>query len=280
MEKDLTLSEALKGTPSESFVKMVKLELQEIKQKFFSIGFRLYEAQAFKYYESLGYETIEDLAEAEFGFKRSTTYGLISVYKRFCVTDKNGIKHNYLDDKYKAYSYSQLLEMQKLDSKLIDQVPATASVRNISEYRSFVNNNPDRVYSFNEWKDLALHTPDRVQKKVDLSKMTEIVEQPIPTFQEESKYKFDTRTSVRAFLNDYCNWRLDYTSYGFKQYRYCLKNGVDVWAIEMKTHPKEDDVSFIRKIVFYYLDFKDKEGPVKISKKFFETFCAKNHANL
>ena len=58
MEKELTLSEALKGTPSESFVKMVKLELQEIKQKFFSIGFRLYEAQAFKYYESLGYKVL------------------------------------------------------------------------------------------------------------------------------------------------------------------------------------------------------------------------------
>ena len=104
---ELTLEMALKGTEEESFVKMVKLEMQDIKKTFVKIGFRLYEANNLKYYEKLGYNSIEELAENEFELKRSSTYNLIAIAKHFC----NGM---FLDDNYKNYSYSQLIIMVKM----------------------------------------------------------------------------------------------------------------------------------------------------------------------
>lgn len=104
---EMTLDLALKGTQEESFVKMVKLELQDIKRTFVKIGFRLNEANQYRYYEKLGYSSIEELAENEFELKRTSTYNLIAIAKHFC----NGM---FLSDNYKNFSYSQLIVMVKM----------------------------------------------------------------------------------------------------------------------------------------------------------------------
>ena len=284
---ELTLVEALKGSAPESFVKMVRLELQDIRNRFFSIGFRLYEAQRFKYYEELGYETIEALAEAEFGFKRSTTYGLISVFRCFCVRDSYGNVRNELAAEYRAYSYSQLLEIQKLNPYFRRSIPSSASVRSISEFGRYVSKNPGEFYSYETWKnatDAKKATLKLIesseQTALDLSKMTEIEEEdPAPSV--FSEYRFDVRDGVRKFLNDYFSWLdLGYASHGQKQYKYVFANGMSLWALEVKTYPNKNDLTFIRRIVTYYLDKDDKEGPVRLSKRAIELFCMENHAKL
>ena len=65
---------------AKSFIKETNYDLQNIAKHFFIIGFRLNEAVKMDYVAALGYQNIEDLAENEFGFKRSTTYGLMQVY--------------------------------------------------------------------------------------------------------------------------------------------------------------------------------------------------------
>lgn len=93
------------------FVKAVNEAMDDIKNRSYFIGFRLYEANRYKYYEALGYGSIEELAEAEFGFKRSTTYGLMQAF--------NYAKSEtplYIADKYRGYSYTALLEMSKAKS--------------------------------------------------------------------------------------------------------------------------------------------------------------------
>ena len=72
------------GTFEEDFVNLVKLELNDIRNTFFKIGFRLNEARNNAYYRKLGYSSIEECAEALFGFKRTTTYDLMAVASRFC----------------------------------------------------------------------------------------------------------------------------------------------------------------------------------------------------
>lgn len=62
------------------FLKVVNDAIDDIKHRSYFIGFRLDEANRYKYYEALGYANIEELAEAEFGFKRSTTYGLMQAF--------------------------------------------------------------------------------------------------------------------------------------------------------------------------------------------------------
>lgn len=90
------------------FLKAVNDAIDDIKHRSYFIGFRLDEANRYKYYEALGYANIEELAEAEFGFKRSTTYGLMQAF--------NYAKSEtplYIADKFRGYSYTALLEMSK-----------------------------------------------------------------------------------------------------------------------------------------------------------------------
>ncbi len=90
------------------FLKVVNDAIDDIKHRSYFIGFRLDEANRCKYYEALGYANIEELAEAEFGFKRSTTYGLMQAF--------NYAKSEtplYIADKFRGYSYTALLEMSK-----------------------------------------------------------------------------------------------------------------------------------------------------------------------
>ena len=131
---EMTLELALKGTQEESFINMVKLELQDIKKTFVKIGFRLHEANIFKYYEKLGYSSIEELAENEFELKRSSTYNLIAIAKHFC----NGM---FLSDNYKNYSYSQLIVMVKMLSYLAEpyrRCNENYTVRQFNEYYNYL----------------------------------------------------------------------------------------------------------------------------------------------
>lgn len=93
------------ATLEEDFVNLVKLELNDIKKSFFRIGFRLNEANHCKYYKKLGFNTIEECAEALFGFKKTTTYDLINVYVSFADKETPMI----IDPKYKNFSQSQLV---------------------------------------------------------------------------------------------------------------------------------------------------------------------------
>lgn len=70
-------------TPEEDFVNLVRLELDDIKHTFFKIGFRLREANNERYFIKLGYESIEECAEALFGFKKTTTYDLMRLAELF-----------------------------------------------------------------------------------------------------------------------------------------------------------------------------------------------------
>ncbi len=74
---------------AQAFVRYTKEELHDVARSFFKIGFRLSEANKYRYYEELGYDNIIDLAEDIFGFKKSTAYGLMQVYQHCKSRDKN-----------------------------------------------------------------------------------------------------------------------------------------------------------------------------------------------
>ena len=116
----------------------------------------MYEARAYKYYEALGYPDIETLAEEEFGFKRSSTYGFIQVYEMACI--KYG--HNTMDEKYIGYDYSKLLELCRVKlarTDILNRIKPTDSVRDIHQYVKFWNEYTNKHSStpkitLQEWK--------------------------------------------------------------------------------------------------------------------------------
>ena len=141
---------------AQTFLKWTREDIKDVTKSFFKIGFRLYEARAYNYYEALGYPDIETLAEEEFGFKRSTTYGLIQVYEKTCI--KYG--HNTMDEKYIGYDYSKLLELCKTkyaSHSILKSIKPTDSVRDIKAYIKFWNDYSEKHSScpditLQEWK--------------------------------------------------------------------------------------------------------------------------------
>lgn len=93
------------ATVEEDFVNLVRLELTDIRNTFFKIGFRLSEANRCKYYKKLGFNTIEECAEALFGFKKTTTYDLMNVANSF--GDRKAPM--MIDSKYQGFNQSQLV---------------------------------------------------------------------------------------------------------------------------------------------------------------------------
>ena len=98
-------------TVEEDFVNLVRLELDDIKHSFFKIGFRLREANNCKYYLKLGFESIEDCAEALFGFGKTTTYDLMRISFLFANKDCP----MQIDPAYEGYSQSQLVLFSQIN---------------------------------------------------------------------------------------------------------------------------------------------------------------------
>lgn len=82
-------------------------DLNDIKNSFFQIGYKLDIIQRNRIFNRLGYETIVDYAEAKFGFGKTTTYDMLNVYNS-CYDAKNPLA---MKSEYKKYNYSQLVAM-------------------------------------------------------------------------------------------------------------------------------------------------------------------------
>lgn len=128
------------------FVSKVRCYLSDAAHSFFKIGYELHKAQEGQHFKTLGYETLEDLAEDAFGFSKTTTYDMIKVYNA-C---RSPFVESEMSEAYKVYSFSQLAAMQNgrfaspycLTNK--QRVKPTDSVRAIKKYVSFFNKYTDK----------------------------------------------------------------------------------------------------------------------------------------
>ena len=119
------------GTVEEDFVNLVKLELNDIRNTFFKIGFRLREANENRYYKKLGYSSIEECAEALFGFKKTTTYDLMAIAGRFY--DRKAPMA--LAEPYRKFNQSQLVLLSGLMTASEDFIKMTSSEDSIEKIK-------------------------------------------------------------------------------------------------------------------------------------------------
>ncbi len=122
---------------AEDFANKVLGELNDIKHTFFRIGFRLREANDFKYYKELGFESIADCAEALFGFKKTTTYDLMNIALMFKDDDFPMRINKYYD----RFSQSQLVVLSSMGSyerdflaKICSSSDTVAEMRRAKKY--------------------------------------------------------------------------------------------------------------------------------------------------
>lgn len=118
------------------YTEKIKRTIDSIANSFCYIGFMLWEVREHKHYKENGYNNVVEYAEKELQFKKSTTYSLIKVCEKFSKY-KEGRPTMYLDDNYKCFSFTQLVEMTSI--KDIDKLELIESEMSVKEIRQVKN---------------------------------------------------------------------------------------------------------------------------------------------
>lgn len=113
-------------------------DFNDIKRSYFNLGFHLNEFIQCKYYEDFGYTSFKDFCIENIPLDYSSVTRVISVFDMICERSSNNmfLKTNRIQDKYKEYSYSQLVEMIPMSDDLRKEVTPNMSVRDIRDLKS------------------------------------------------------------------------------------------------------------------------------------------------
>ena len=198
---------------AESAVNLIFQDLNDIKNKFCVIGFRLYEMQRLGYFRTLGYENITDCAEHIFGIKKSTTYSLMHIASCYC----DGM---VLKDKYKGYSQSQLIEMSTANAMLEGEITADMTVADIRDLKKALPNYATyykNIYYDKPFEIIAQYRKDQEEKFQTSGKTESVSEESV----EEVKPRkldylsaiFQDRTTFKHRLAEYLEKFYTETSY-------------------------------------------------------------------
>ena len=100
------------------FIAEVRQELRVVEKSFFTIGYKLNEAERAGDYKALGYSDIYELAEKEFNIGKTTTKNLKMISMQF----KDADEPTRIATKYQDFNQSQLVEMTALNPSEYDIV--------------------------------------------------------------------------------------------------------------------------------------------------------------
>lgn len=206
---DLILNKPFKElTEAESFVFNVLTDLTAIKDRFVLIGYRLVEAVKNDYYIDLGYKDIVELSENVFGLKKSMTYALMNIAKYYCV----GME---LQDKYKPFSQSQLIEIARTPGYLCSEITYDMSVRDIIDYRKALSGTKT------SYDGIYMSEPKKIVKKYRENKEAEKQRELSTRVENES---FDIKVNSKDKIYELYS-RLENGLTGL--YRAYAKNDID-----------------------------------------------------
>ena len=111
---------------------IIRNKLQGMTQNFIGIGFYLRQIKESEGFRKDGYESIYEMAEDQYGIKRSTAIRWMQMNEKF----SQGGYSPFLDSGYKDFGKSQLQEMLYLDSEQLEEVKPEMTVREIREIRT------------------------------------------------------------------------------------------------------------------------------------------------
>lgn len=104
--------------------------IYDIKKSYVYIGGLLNEINSFETYKELGYENIAEYCEKTFGFKKTFTYDLMNVQRKF----NNGTIFN-LDERYKNYDFSKLVVMSRMNDMQLSKCSSDMTVQQIKDIK-------------------------------------------------------------------------------------------------------------------------------------------------
>ena len=158
---NVTVKEDAFLSSAKSFLKETREDIRVIERSFFTIGFRLNEAEEFEYYKDLGYDDIYSLAKQEFGFEKTTTKNLMAVNKRYCEKKEGHSYTKWIDSAYAQYKQTQLVEMLPLTPFERKNVRPDMTASAIREYKKVLRESPPGTTGYFR----ACNFPEKVAKE-------------------------------------------------------------------------------------------------------------------
>lgn len=114
-------------------------DFADIKKRYVTLGFHLAEFKRCEYYKDFGYVTFEEFCAANVPLDKGSISRCMNVYEEFGKREKLALSPDtpkmWLDEKYKDYSYSQLVEMLPLDDKRRKMVTPDMPVSRIRQLK-------------------------------------------------------------------------------------------------------------------------------------------------
>ena len=172
---------------------IIRNKLQGMTQNFIGIGFYLRQIKETEGFQKDGYASIYEMAEDQYGIKRSTAIRWMQMNEKF----SQGGYSPFLDSGYKDFGKSQLQEMLYLDSEQLEEVTPEMTVREIREIRTPDLESEEQLPGQMSVEDFPEVMPEQEEKtKVELQKPTEEVWEYLNAF-------------ARGFIKLRKNWFLE-----------------------------------------------------------------------
>ena len=117
--------------------------VKNLATNFMKVGKYLKEVKEHAKFQELGFESIYELTEVNYGFSKTTTKNFISVYDKFGDPDE----YQLIKNKYKEYNFSQLVELvsekENMDDysplQTVKEIRLTKFTKNIESDRSKID---------------------------------------------------------------------------------------------------------------------------------------------
>lgn len=165
-----------------AYIEVIHEELQRAKDSFIKIGCYLKHIKDNEMYLEDGYSNIYEFAEDKFHISRSLTIRFMNLCLEFSVNHNSPV----IDDKYKNYAYSQLVEILPLKQEQREMITSDMTVRQIREIKK------------GNKKDNAEKKPGNIPEGQDLTGATshQLLGETLPLI------KTDTQPQLPAFMGD------------------------------------------------------------------------------
>lgn len=107
----------------------IRNNIKECGKLYILVAYKVYEIYYYETYKEK-YKNIVECCENEFGFKKSTTYNLLNIVKKFGTVENGMITYNSVC-KYTDYSYKQLVCMLGLSAEQLEKITPDTTIAEI-----------------------------------------------------------------------------------------------------------------------------------------------------
>lgn len=168
--------------------------MSDIKLHYIQLGYHLQQCKQAKFYREFGFENFEDFISTKFGLDKGTASRCINVSAHYCIKKDGNVD---VADNFKAYSYSQLVEMLPLfDGGYVDRVDPKMTVKEIRELKKSLLSAKKEVVveAVKTETKVAMSQPTKID--VDKAKVYRLGDKP---------YGYMGHDEFKAHINHICS---------------------------------------------------------------------------